>query len=95
MNEAHHWAYESMIIDGFTGTERALSVLGSFYDVLMASGDVFAFIIALSILVFLCRRLCIKVTRFYGPEMKKISKQDANLALTIISVLMILLLVPN
>ena len=78
-----------MIIDGFAGTERVLSVLGPVYDVLMASGDVFAFIIALSILVFLCRRLCLKVARFYGPEMKKVSKLDANIALTIIFVLML------
>lgn len=84
-----------MIIDGFTGSEKALSFLGGFYDILMASGDVFAFIIALAILVFLCRRLCMKVARFYGPEMKKISKQDANLALTIIFVLMITLLGMN
>lgn len=84
-----------MIIDGFTGTDRALSVLGPFYDVLMASGDIFAFIIALSILVFLCRRLCIRIPRFYGPEMKKVSKQDANIALTIIFALMITLLGMN
>lgn len=84
-----------MIIDGFAGTERVLAVLGPVYDVLMASGDVFAFIIALSILVFLCRRLCLKVARFYGPEMKKVSKLDANIALTIIFVLMITLLGMN
>jgi Fe-S oxidoreductase/nitrate reductase gamma subunit len=84
-----------MIIDGLFGTERILSAMGPVYDVLFASGDVFAFIIAIAILIFLFRRLFMHVKRFYGVEMKKVSKQDANLALTIIFALMITLLGMN
>lgn len=84
-----------MIIDGVFGTERILSALGPVYDVLFASGDIFALIIALAILAFLFRRIFMHINRFYGVEMKKISKIDANIALTIIFLLMITLLGMN
>ncbi len=84
-----------MVIDGLFGTERVLGALGPLYDVLMATGDVFAAIIFISILVFLSRRLFIKVKRFYGPEMKPLSKADANLALSFILFLMVSLLGMN
>ena len=84
-----------MVIDGLFGTERIFSFLGGFYNFLMASGDIFAAIIAVSILVFLFRRLFMHVKRFYGPEMKPVSKADANLALSFILFLMISLLGMN
>ncbi|HEY9113528.1 MAG TPA: hypothetical protein VIN10_02435, partial [Bacteroidales bacterium] len=84
-----------MVIDGLFGTERALFFLGPVYDFIMASGDIFAFIISLAVLAFLFRRLFMHVKRFYGPEMKPVSKADANLALTIILVLMLTLLGMN
>ncbi len=84
-----------MVIDGLTGTEKFFSFLGPVYNFLMASGDVFALIIAVAILAFLFRRLFMHIKRFYGPEMKPVSKADANLALTIILLLMITLLGMN
>lgn len=84
-----------MVIDGLFGTERVLGILGAVYNFLMASGDVFAAIILLSILIFLFRRLFMKVKRFYGPEMKPVSKADANLALSFILLLMVSLLGMN
>ncbi len=84
-----------MVIDGLTGTEKIFAFLGPVYDFLMASGDVFALIIALAILAFLFRRLFMHIKRFYGPEMKPVSKADANLALTIILALMVTLLGMN
>jgi len=36
-----------IVIDGLFGTERVLSFLGPVYNVIMASGDVFAFVILL------------------------------------------------
>ena len=84
-----------MVIDGLFGTERIFGILGPVYNVVIALGDVFAVIILLSILVFLSRRLFLKVKRFYGPEMKAISKADANLALTFILLLMVTLLGMN
>ncbi len=84
-----------MVIDGLFGTERALGVLGGFYDFITASGDIFAFLIAISISVFLIRRLFLHIKRFEGIEMKKKSHQDANVALTMILLLMISLLGMN
>ncbi len=80
-----------MVIDGLFGTERCLSFLGPVYDFIMASGDIFALLIAVIILGFLIRRLFMHVNRFYGPEMKPISKMDANFALIMIFLLMITL----
>ena len=84
-----------MLIDGLFGTERIFSFLGPVYTFLMASGDIFAFIIAIAVLAFLFRRIFMHIKRFYGPEMKPVSKADANLALTIILVLMLSLLGMN
>lgn len=84
-----------MAIDGITGTERILSVLGPVYDVIIAIGDVYGFLILIATIVFLFRRLFLNVKRFNGIEMKHISHKDANLALSIIIVLMISLLGMN
>jgi heterodisulfide reductase subunit C len=78
-----------MIIDGLTGSEKALKMLGAVYDVFVASGDIFAFLVAISIVIFLSRRIFFHVKRFYGVEMKPISHQDANFALFLILVLMV------
>jgi heterodisulfide reductase subunit C/nitrate reductase gamma subunit len=84
-----------MVIDGLSGSERILSSLGIVYDVIIASGDVFALVIAVAILVFLARRLFLNVKRFSGIEMKHISHLDANVALTMILLLMVSLLGMN
>lgn len=84
-----------MVIDGLAGSERVLSVLGPVYDFLMATGDIFGAIILIAIVVFLFRRLFMHISRFYGTEMKPVSKADANLALTFILLLMVSLLAMN
>ncbi|MFA5419707.1 MAG: hypothetical protein WC341_14745, partial [Bacteroidales bacterium] len=84
-----------MVFDGLFRTEKIFFSLGPVYNFLMASGDVFGLVISLAILAFLFRRLLMHIKRFYGPEMKPVSKADANLALTIILVLMISLLGMN
>jgi len=84
-----------MIIDGLFGTEKIFQVLGGFYDFMMASGDIFAPVIALAIIGFLIRRLFMHIKRFYGPEMKPVSKADANLALVLILLLMVSLSAMN
>jgi heterodisulfide reductase subunit C len=84
-----------MIIDGLFGTERALGVLGVVYDIITASGDVFALIIFFAIIAFMVRRLFLNIRRFTGIEMKHKSHQDANLALTLILLLMVSLLGMN
>ena len=84
-----------MVIDGLAGTERALKFLDLIYDVFIAAGDIFAFIIAISIVVFLSRRLFFHITRFEGREMKKANHIDAAIALTMILLLMLSLLGMN
>lgn len=84
-----------MVIDGLAGTERIFAPLGIVYDIIIASGDVFALIIAIAIIVFLFRRIFLHVKRFSGIEMKHISHLDANVALTMILLLMVSLLGMN
>ena len=84
-----------MIIDGLFGIEKSLKALGVLHNVIMASGDVFALLVTISILVFLVRRLFLHIKRFEGIEMKKISHQDANIALTMILLLMLSLMGMN
>lgn len=81
-----------MIIDGLFGTERILKFLGLLYEIIVASGDVFAFIVAIAILVFLARRLFFHIKRFEGIEMKPSTHTDANIALSMILFLMLSLL---
>ena len=84
-----------MVIDGLSGTEKALKSLGFFHNILMAAGDVFAVIVAISVIVFLFRRLVMNIPRFEGIEMKKRSHRDANISLTLILLLMISLIAMN
>jgi len=84
-----------MVIDGMTGTERVLNILGPFYNLLMASGDIFALLVAISIIIFLLRRLFFHIKRFEGIEMKKRSHTDASISLTLILLLMISLMTMN
>jgi heterodisulfide reductase subunit C/nitrate reductase gamma subunit len=84
-----------MVIDGLTGTEKVLKIFGPVYNVLMASGDIFALLVAISILIFLARRLFFHIRRFEGIEMKKRSHTDANISLSLILLLMISLLAMN
>lgn len=62
-----------MVIDGLFRTEKALKILGGFYDFIIGSGDIFAFIIGIAIIFFLGRRLLLHVKRFKGIEMKPVS----------------------
>jgi len=84
-----------MVIDGVAGTERSLSFLGPVYDFIIASGDIFAILVAISILIFLVRRIFGHIRRFEGIEMKKKSHIDANISLSLILLLMISLLAMN
>ena len=84
-----------MVVDGLTGTDRVLKSLGPVYNIVMASGDIFALLVASSILIFLSRRLFFHINRFEGIEMSKMTHIDANIALTIILLLMLSLLSMN
>lgn len=84
-----------MIIDGLFGIEKSLKLLGPLHNIIMALGDVFALLVAISIVIFMIRRLFMHISRFEGIEMKKISHQDANIALSMILLLMLSLMGMN
>jgi len=84
-----------MIIDGLSGAEKSLKILGPLHNIIMASGDIFALLVAISIIIFLFRRLFMHISRFEGDEMKKKSHQDANIALSMILLLMLSLMGMN
>ncbi len=84
-----------MIIDGIFNTDRSLRFLGYFYNLVIASGDIFSLLVAISIVVFLIRRIILHIERFEGIEMTRISHIDANFALILILLLMISLTIMN
>ena len=84
-----------MVIDGLLGVEKSLKILGLLYQFITATGDIFALVIAMLIVVFLARRLFGNIKRFEGVEMKKWSHRDANIALSLILFLMISLSAMN
>ena len=84
-----------MVIDGLSGSEKAFKFLGPVHSFLLASGDIFAVLVAVSIIIFLSRRLFFNIKRFEGPEMKHRSHIDAATALMLILLLMVSLLTMN
>lgn len=92
-----------MLIDGLTGTpfdtdtmnDRILHFLGGFYDILIAGGDIFAFVILIGVIVFLIRRWFLNIKRFSGEEMRHRDHKDASFALMMILILMVSLLGMN
>lgn len=84
-----------MVIDGLSGAEKSLRVLGILHTIIMASGDIFALIVAVAIATFTIRRNFLHVKRFEGIEMKRKSHIDAGISLTLIALLMISLLSMN
>ena len=84
-----------MMVDGIFNFDRSFGILGSFYNLVTASGDVMAVLVLVSCLIFMFRRLFLKIERFSGKEMKKLSSIDAIVALVIIVFLMFSLLTMN
>jgi len=80
-----------MVIDGVAGTERILAVMGPVYNVLMAAGDISAYLIAAFIVVFIIRRCCIDIARLHGKELSARNHADAYFALSLILILMLTL----
>lgn len=78
-----------IVIDGVTGLERSLGFLGIFYSIIMALGDIFAYIITLFIIIFIIRRCCLDIPRLHGKDLSKKNHKDAYLALSFILILMV------
>jgi heterodisulfide reductase subunit C len=84
-----------IIIDGLFGTHRIFSSLGIFYNILISSFEVLAFLVLVSVIVFWIRRNIKRIKRFWSPEMKGWPKNDANIILYFEMVLMSLFLIMN
>ena len=84
-----------IIIDGLFGTHRIFSGLGMLYNILIASFELLAFLVLVSVIVFWIRRNIKRIKRFWSPEMKGWPKNDANIILYFEMVLMSLFLIMN
>ena len=85
-----------IIIDGFLGTHRVFApFLGSVYDVLIFTFEIFAALVLVSVFFFWTRRNIVRIKRFWKPEMKGWPKWDADIILYAEVVLMGLFLTMN
>ncbi|MDV7187145.1 (Fe-S)-binding protein [Lutibacter sp. TH_r2] len=84
-----------IIIDGLFGTHRILSFLGGFYNFLIASFEILALLVLVSVIVFWIRRMVLRIPRFWNKEMKGFPKNDALYILYFEMVLMSLFLIMN
>ena len=83
-------------MDGVLGTHRIFApYLGSFYNVLIASFEVLAFLVLIAVVIFWTRRNVVRIQRFWKDEMKGWPKLDADLILYFEIVLMGLFLTMN
>ncbi len=85
-----------IIIDGVFGTHRIFApMLGGFYDFLIASFEILAFLVIFAVVVFYIRRNIIHIARFRMKELVGWPKNDANLILLIEVLLMSAFLTMN
>lgn len=84
-----------IIIDGLFGTHRIFSSLGCIYGVLIASFEILALLVLVSVSIFWLRRMVIRIPRFWSKEMTKWPKNDALYILYFEMVLMSLFLIMN
>ena len=82
-----------IIIDGIFGTHRIFSFLGGFYDFLIGSFEILAFLVLISVFVFWIRRNIKNIKRF--KTLKGWPKNDGNIILYFEVVLMTLFLTMN
>ena len=84
-----------IIIDGLFGTHRVFSFMGSFYNVLIGSFEILAFLVLVAVIIFFIRRNVIKLKRFIHSDLKGWPKSDGNIILYFEVVLMSLFLIMN
>lgn len=86
-----------IIIDGLTGSHRFFSKIfnTSVYNFLIASFEILALLVLISVIVFWTRRNIVKIKRFLSSEMKGWPKFDADNILYFEVVLMLLFLSMN
>jgi heterodisulfide reductase subunit C len=84
-----------IIIDGLFGTHRIFSFLGAFYDILIGSFEILAFLVLVAVIIFYSRRNMIRLKRFVHSDLKGWPKSDANYIIYFEIVLMSLFLLMN
>jgi heterodisulfide reductase subunit C len=84
-----------ILIDGLFGTHRIFSFAGGVYDFLIASFEILAFLVLVSVIVFWIRRMVLKIPRFWNKEMTRWPKNDALNILYFEMILMGLFLLMN
>lgn len=84
-----------IIIDGLFGTHRVLSFMGGFYDVLIGSFEILAFLVLITVVIFWIRRNVTKLGRFTSSDLDGKPRNDANYILYFEVVLMTLFLLMN
>lgn len=85
-----------IVVDGLLGTHRIFApYLGGFYNFLIASFEILAFLVLVSVIIFWMRRNVMRIQRFWKSEMKGWPKLDADLILYFEVVLMSLFLLMN
>ena len=92
-----------MFLDGILGVpfdslpenDRSLSFFDIIYDFIIAGADIAGFIIFIAVIVFIIRRLILKIKRYTGNEVRHKDHKDAISALLMILFLMITLIGMN
>jgi heterodisulfide reductase subunit C len=84
-----------IIIDGLLGEHRIFAFMGGFYDALIASFEILAFLVVVAVVAFWIRRNVMKLKRFISSDLKGWPKSDANYILYFEVVLMGLFLTMN
>ena len=85
-----------IVLDGLLGTHRLFSnYLGSLYGYLIATFELLAVLVIISVSLFWIRRNVLKIKRFFGDNMKGWPKNDANFILYFEVILMTLFITMN
>ena len=77
-----------IVIDGLIGTHRVFAFMGAFYNFLIGSFEILAFLVLVACVLFMIRRNVLQIKRFVMQEMDGWPKLDANLILIFEVVLM-------
>ena len=84
-----------IVIDGVFGTHRVFAFLGGFYDFLIGSFEILAFLVLFACVIFFIRRNALNIQRFRSKEMTGWPKNDANFILIVEVLLMFAFLSMN
>ena len=85
-----------IVLEGLLGTHRVFApLIGNAYNLLIASFEILAALVLVSVLLFWLRRNALRIKRFWKPEMNGWPKRDADYILYFEIVLMTLFLSLN